>query len=157
MGNNKPLKRHDVLKPLSHQHHFGLLFSWKLRKGFAKDISIDRLIAYTNWFFKTEIQPHFYKEEEYVFPILGNSHPLVKRALKEHRRIESLFKDHENPKNSLSLLEKELVAHIRFEERILFTEIQQAATREDFEKIKEIHFEADPKVDYPDPFWEKIK
>ncbi|MDT0678467.1 hemerythrin domain-containing protein [Autumnicola musiva] len=155
MGSKKPLRRHEALKPLSRQHHFGLLFSWKLRKGFAESISIDRLKAFADWFFIHETQPHFKIEEEYIFPILGTGHALIIRALKEHRRIERLFRDIENPKNSLSLLEEELEAHIRFEERLLFTEIQKAATKEELREIEKIHFGTGSKEDYPDPFWGK--
>lgn len=153
MENNKPIKRHQALIPLSRQHHFGLLFSWKLRKGFAEEIAIDRLKAYANWFFIQEIKPHFKLEEDHIFPILDPTHPLILRALKEHHRIAQLFHDEEDPKRSLSLLEKELVAHIRFEERILFTEIERKATKEELEKIEEIHTDSDSKEEYADPFW----
>lgn len=155
MDNKKPLKRHEALKPLSRQHHFGLLFSWKLRKGFRENIAIDRLKDYADWFFTQEIEPHFKLEENHVFPVLGNKHPLITRALKEHRRIERLFHDQENLQKSLNLLEEELESHIRFEERILFTEIQKVATKEEFKKIEEIHIETVSKEDYSDPFWEK--
>jgi len=155
MDTKKPLKRHEVLKPLSRQHHFGLLFSWKIRKGFTENISVERLKAYANWFFIHEIEPHFRLEEEHIFPILDARHPLIIRVLKEHRRIEHLFHDQDDIQNSLSLLEVELEAHIRFEERILFTEIQEEATKEELEKIEKIHFNSGSKEDYPDPFWEK--
>lgn len=155
MENKKPLKRHKALKPLSRQHHFGLLFSWKLRKGFAEEISIDRLKAYANWFFIQEIKPHFKLEEDHIFPILDPEHPLILRALKEHHHIKELFHDEKDPEKSLILLEKELEAHIRFEERILFTEIQRAATKEELEKIEEIHSDNDSKEEYADPFWDK--
>jgi iron-sulfur cluster repair protein YtfE (RIC family) len=155
MDNKKPLKRHEALKPLSRQHHFGLLFSWKIRKGFTENISIDRLKGYANWFFIHEIKPHFKLEEDHIFPILDASHPLIIRALKEHRHIENLFNDHDDLKNSLSLLEAKLEAHIRFEERVLFPEIQQIATKEELEKIEKIHFDSGFKEDYPDPFWKK--
>ncbi|TVZ27536.1 hemerythrin HHE cation binding domain-containing protein [Gillisia sp. Hel_I_86] len=155
MDNKKPIKRHEALKPLSRQHHFGLLFSWKIRKGFAENISVDRLKIYADWFFLQEIKPHFKLEEDYIFPILGAEHPLIERALKEHRHIERLFRDREDPQNSLSLLEEELEAHIRFEERVLFTEIQEMATKEELTKIDEIHFDAGSKEEYADPFWEQ--
>lgn len=47
----QPIKRHPVLQPFSRQHHFGLLFSWKLRKGLSKNIEMDRLLAFSKWFF----------------------------------------------------------------------------------------------------------
>ncbi len=155
MENKKPLKRHRALKPLSRQHHFGLLFGWKLRQGFAEDISIDRLKAYANWFYLQEIKPHFKLEEDHIFPILDPKHPLIIRALKEHRRIEKFFRDEEDPKKSLSQLEIELEAHIRFEERILFPEIQEVATKEELRKIEEIHSDNDLKEEYSDPFWDE--
>ncbi|CAM3375063.1 hemerythrin domain-containing protein [Aequorivita lipolytica] len=154
MEKKKPIKRHLALQPLSRQHHFGLLFSWKLRKGFSKNIATDRLQKYAAWFFEEEIKPHFEAEEKYVFPILDKENELVIRVLKEHRRLERLFKDTENPEKSLSHLEEELDAHIRFEERILFNEIQKVATAEQLEKITEIHIEKEAQAVYHDPFWE---
>ncbi|PHR13145.1 MAG: cation-binding protein [Aequorivita sp.] len=154
MEKKKPIKRHRALQPLSRQHHFGLLFSWKLRKGFSKNIDPERLQKYASWFFEKEIKPHFEAEEKYVFTVLKEDNKLIHRALKEHRRIENLFKENENPEKSLSQLEEELDAHIRFEERILFNEIQKVATASQLEKISEIHSENLSRPEYPDPFWE---
>lgn len=154
MEKKKPIKRHQALQPLSRQHHFGLLFSWKLRKGFSKNIATERLQKYAIWFFENEIKPHFKAEEEFVFPVLYHENELIIRALKEHRRIERLFKDTENPEKSLSQLEEELDAHIRFEERVLFNEIQKVATEAQLEKIEEIHNDLEKTPDYHDRFWE---
>lgn len=154
MEKKKPIKRHQALQPLSRQHHFGLLFSWKLRKGFSKNIAPERLQKYATWFFEEEIKPHFEAEEKHVFTVLEEDNELVQRALKEHRRLERLFKEKENPEKSLSKLEEELDAHIRFEERILFNEIQKVATESQLEKIAEIHLENESHPEYPDPFWE---
>ena len=79
---------------------------------------------------------------------------LVERALKEHRRIKRLFNDTKDPERSLHRLEEELDAHIRFEERILFNEIQKVATETQLQKIEEIHSDLDKTPDYHDPFWE---
>lgn len=154
MEKKKPIKRHIALQPLSRQHHFGLLFSWKLRKGFHKNIDIERLQTYAKWFYEQEIKPHFSDEEKYLFPILEKDNELVERALKEHRRIKRLFNDTKDPERSLHRLEEELDAHIRFEERILFNEIQKVATETQLQKIEEIHSDLDKTPDYHDPFWE---
>ena len=151
----KPIKRHEALKPLSRQHHFGLLFSWKLRKGFSRDISIERIKNYADWFFEAEIKPHFKLEEAHIFPVLGTENPLIKRALKEHRRIIRLFSDRRNPEKSLNILEEELQNHIRFEERVLFNEIQKIATNKELEVIEKIHQDLNGKEEYNDPFWGK--
>ncbi|MCG2419156.1 hemerythrin domain-containing protein [Aequorivita sp. F47161] len=154
MEKTKPIKRHIALQPLSRQHHFGLLFSWKLRKGFHKNIETERLQKYAKWFFKHEIEPHFKDEEKYLFPIMEPDNPLIDRALKEHRRIKRLFNNTKNPERSLHQLEEELDAHIRFEERVLFNEIQKVATEEQLKKVEEIHDGLEKSPDYHDPFWE---
>ena len=150
----KPIKRHKALQPLSRQHHFGLLFSWKLRKGFAKNIEISRLANYSKWFYENEIKPHFEAEERHLFTILDANNELIIRALKEHREIEKLFNDTANPTQSLSILEDLLQEHIRFEERVLFNEIQLTATQAQLDKVEEIHQELPNYSDYADPFWE---
>ena len=151
----KPIKRHKALQPLSRQHHFGLLFSWKIRKGFSKNIEPERMMKYASWFYINEIKPHFSDEEKYLFPILDPTNELVERALKEHRRIKRLFMDTENPEKSLHRLEEELDAHIRFEERVLFNEIQKFATSGQLAIIEEIHLDLEKTDAYPDPFWEE--
>ena len=92
-------------------------------------------------------------EEKYVFPILETENELVKRALTEHRRLKRLFKQTTNIEKSLVLIEEELEAHIRFEERILFVEIQKIATQDQLAKIKEIHIEEPFTENNDDPFW----
>ncbi|MGO2359032.1 hemerythrin domain-containing protein [Mesonia sp.] len=154
MEKPKPIKRHEALQPLSRQHHFGLLFSWKIRKGFAKEISINRMKAYADWFFEKEIQPHFKLEEEFVFPVLGPEDPLIERALQEHQEIRALFEDTKEPLKSLHILEEKLQNHIRFEERTLFNKIQEAATKNEMEKIDEIHLQISTPDEYTDAFWE---
>jgi iron-sulfur cluster repair protein YtfE (RIC family) len=79
----------------------------------------------------------------------------VERALKEHRRLRRLFEDKDNVERALHNLEEELDAHIRFEERILFNEIQKVATPEQLAKVDEIHQEPEEVFEYEDPFWEK--
>ncbi|MEM0517145.1 hemerythrin domain-containing protein [Aequorivita flava] len=154
MEKTKPIKRHVALQPLSRQHHFGLLFSWKLRKGFHKNIEKKRLQQYAKWFFKHEIEPHFKDEEKYLFPILEADNELIERALKEHRRLKRLFNNTKDPERSLHQLEEELDAHIRFEERVLFNEIQKVATEAQLKKIEEIHSNLEETPEYDDPFWE---
>ncbi|WGF91641.1 hemerythrin domain-containing protein [Aequorivita marisscotiae] len=154
MEKTKPIKRHVALQPLSRQHHFGLLFSWKLRKGFHKNIETKRLQQYAKWFFKHEIEPHFKDEEKYLFPILEADNELIERALKEHRRLKRLFNNTKDPERSLHQLEEELDAHIRFEERVLFNEIQKVATEAQLKKIEEIHSNLEETPEYDDPFWE---
>ncbi|MBP0904683.1 hemerythrin domain-containing protein [Mariniflexile gromovii] len=137
----KPLKRHKALQPLSREHHHGLLLSWKIRAGFSKNVEPERMKVYADWFFKTHLIPHFELEEQYVFSILKADNDLVKSALSDHKRLKKLFLD-EDIKNALSKIEEVLEQHIRYEERVLFPEIQKIATEPQLELIEKIHQEA---------------
>lgn len=154
----KPIKRHAALKPLSREHHHGLLLCWKIRQGMKLNVETERIKQYTDWFKKEYLIPHFEAEEKYVFPVLGNDHTLVKRALSEHRRLKRLFNRKTDVSRALHLIEEELDGHIRFEERTLFNEIQQMASEEQFEEIQKKHemikFSDD---DWDDQFWETKK
>ncbi len=156
MSTTKPIKRHKTLKPLSRDHHHGLLLSWKLRTGLQKNVDPVRMMAYCQIFHAEHLVPHFSLEEEAVFPILGDEHELVKRALAEHRRLTRLFTGTEDPAVLISQIEEELEAHIRFEERVLFNAIQDIATEEELDRIEEVHRSLDrEEVNDPeeDTFW----
>lgn len=152
----KPLKRHEALVPLSREHHHGLLLCWKIRQGFKKEIEVERMKKYVDWFQEKYLEPHFDAEEEYVFPVLGNENEKVKKALAEHRRLRRLFAEEVDVEKSLHKIEEELDLHIRFEERDLFNEIQQNASAEEMAEIEKHHhavkFSDD---DWDDQFWGK--
>ncbi|TDU39660.1 hypothetical protein BXY82_1690 [Gelidibacter sediminis] len=149
----KPLKRHKALQPLSREHHHGLLLSWKIRSGFSKNIEIERIKQYADWFFENHLIPHFALEETHIFTILPSDNELVKRALAEHRRLKRLFTNDEDAAKNLHKIEEELEQHIRFEERTLFPEIQKAATEEQLALIAEIHHEEGFVDNVKDEFW----
>ncbi len=151
-----PIKRSIALQPLSREHHHGLLLCWKLRTGLKKGIDIDRIKKYSDWFFKNSLSTHFNIEEEFVFPLLGNEHELVKKALTDHRRLKRLFEDTTDIEKSLSLLEEELEKHIRFEERVLFPAIETIANEKELQLIMEIHSEDSTYEDWGDEFWKII-
>lgn len=149
----QPIKRNKWLQPLSREHHHSLLLCWKIRTGFSKGIEVERMKKYADWFFKNHIQPHFEVEEKYIFPVLGNENELVKKALSEHRRLTRLFENRDEIEKSLSLIEEELESHIRFEERVLFNEIQQIATEEQLKRITAMHIEEPFQENTQDEFW----
>ncbi len=154
MSDTKPLKRHASLQPLSREHHHGLLLGWKIRTGLSKGVAPERIKAYSDWFFENHLSPHFEVEERYIFPILGgNEHPMVKRALREHRRLRRLFAATEDLGKHLSLMEEELTAHIRYEERVLFNEVQAVANLEQLGEIEHLHNGQPFVEDWVDKFW----
>lgn len=150
---NRPIKRHTALKPVSREHHHGLLLCWKIRQGISKGVDVARIKKYADWFYQEHTLPHFEIEEKHIFPVLGNDHELVKKALAEHRRLKRLFEDEDEVTNSISLLEEELEAHIRFEERVLFNEIQEMADAETLAAINEVHEEKAFVENTEDQFW----
>ncbi|WP_417266286.1 hemerythrin domain-containing protein [Brumimicrobium sp.] len=150
----KPLKRVEALKSFSREHHHGLLLGWKIRKGMSNGIAIDRIKKYADWFFENHLVPHFEDEEKYIFPILGEDHEMIKKALSEHRRLTRLFTEEEDVEKALHHIEEELDRHIRFEERELFMLIQEVATPEQLKKIEEVHDDSDFVDNTTDVFWE---
>ncbi len=150
----KPIKRHTYLQPLSRDHHHSLLLCWKIRTGFSKGIEAERIKRYANWFFEHHISPHFELEENQVFPILRSDNELVKRAISEHRRLARLFKGSGNTAKHLSLIGEELEQHIRFEERVLFNEIQKVATEQQLIIISKLHTDEIFIDNTDDAFWE---
>ncbi|RUA11841.1 MAG: hemerythrin domain-containing protein, partial [Flavobacteriia bacterium] len=108
-----PIKRHQALQGVSREHHHGLLLCWKIRTGISKKTAVERIKAYVDWFYKTYLVPHFEFEERHIFPILGNDHPEVKKALADHRRLVRLFTSPDNSIKTLVQIEEELEQHIR--------------------------------------------
>ena len=149
----KPQKRHKALQPLSREHHHGLLLSWKIRSGFSKNIDPKRIRVYADWFFKNHLVPHFEIEEAHIFTILEKDNNLVKKALAEHRRLKRLFAENEDDVKTLSKIEEELEQHIRFEERVLFPEIQKTATEAQMLHIEKIHQPESFEDNLEDEFW----
>jgi len=98
--------------------------------------------------------PHFELEEQYVFPILGNENELIIKAVSEHERLKQLFESNTEISKNISLIEEELESHIRFEERILFGEIQKIATAEQLQSIEINHSDEKFVDNLTDPFWE---
>jgi len=153
MNTKQPIKRHVALQPLSREHHQGLLLSWKVRKGLSKDIELKRISEYVRWFYNEHLKKHFSDEEEFVFPVLGGNSDLVKRALAEHRRLIRLMENEEELERSLHAFEEELEKHIRFEERVLFNEIQSVATTDQLKVIEKVLIEDTFCDNWSDQFW----
>ena len=149
---SKPIKRSVALKPLSREHHHGLLLSFKIREGLKKNVAIERIKKYTDWFWKHHLKVHFEFEENIVFPILGRENELIVRVLQEHDRLQQLFTATDTIEKNLSEIEKELVLHIRFEEQILFKEIERIASEHQLKMIEKEHSK-NTIEEWEDEFW----
>ncbi len=150
-----PIKRHESLKPLSREHHDGLLLCWKIRQGLSKKIAPERIAKYTRHFFNKNLEPHFYAEEQLLFPMIDRQHDLILQAREDHHRLRHLFLLANPDEKVLDLIQQQLEKHIRFEERQLFQEIQQQASPEALQQIQHVHATVPGEDTWEDAFWEK--
>lgn len=158
----KPIKRNENIAALSREHHDGLLFCWKLRQGIKTGIAPYRMRRYAAFFWEEHLKAHFKEEETLLFQPL--SHPMVDRALAEHREIKSRIDiishgtaDTPEPYAGLADL---VDRHIRFEERELFPLLEATLSPEQLERIGEAlaaHEAAHTPVRYGDEFWTEGK
>ena len=153
----KPLQRGKELAPLSREHHDGLLFVWKLRRGLQNGTEPVRLKKYIIWYWQNHIKPHFFQEEKILLPILPEDNNLAIRLKNEHENIRELILnlDVEADKNSIALLADLVYDHIRFEERKVFTYLEQSLSKEQLNNIF-LQLEVNPIVcnsEWEDQFW----
>lgn len=156
----KPIKRSKQLAPLSREHHDGLLFSWKIRQGLENGTSFAKLREYTIWFWQHHIRPHFFQEEKILIPYMPAGHPLAAQLKSEHAHIRELILhlDKEADKQTFTILSDLLDKHIRFEERQLFTFLEEILTAEQLDVIQQ-QLEEHPVSceEWKDEFWARKK
>lgn len=155
----KPIKRSEHIVQLSREHHFSLLFCWKVRKGVKTQIEVNRILKYIFYFWEDHLLPHF-SEEDILFEHVDDEH--VQRAYKEHKEINETVEklrsaESDEEKISLSSKVADLVdSHVRFEERELFPHLERAIPESTLKIIGEKLLEAQPEAlqdDYEDEFW----
>lgn len=150
----KNIKRDQGLEPVSEEHYAFLFFGWKISEGLRNNVDTNRLKAYADWFKENYIEPHFEIETKYVFPILGLKNVRVKKALANHRRLLRLFNETEDIYRALNRIEEEIGRYIRFEERVLYNEIQKAASDQQLEEIEKQHQKMNfTEEEWDDQFW----
>lgn len=152
----KPIKRSESLKPLSREHHDGLLFGWKLRQGIKKGVAPGRMADFCLWAWDHHFADHFRKEEEELLQILPAHHPMMEKMLEEHEAIEfKIGLIQKRPENEgFERLARILDLHIRYEERVLFPFIETIASASQLDLLGEhLHAEESVKATYHDEFW----
>ena len=155
----KPINRNEHLKKLSREHHFSLLFSWKIRQGLKKDVAMERIWKYVQYFWQQHLQPHFREEESIFFVPIKDR--LVQRAINEHTYIKQQIEDlanysGNNQQKSLAKIADMVYEHVRFEERDLFPHLERKLSREQLENISEQieeHHPSSLQDQYEDQFW----
>ena len=147
------MKRHEALVQLSRDHHFGLLLCWQLKEGLKKDISVERMSKYIVLFYEQNLKPHFAEEEETIFLILGNAHPLIEEAISQHRELEKMISDGFETPEQIQTFRDLLELHIRTEERQIFPEIENTATEEELQNLLKQNYPELKEPEYEDLFW----
>jgi len=152
------MKRHESIVALSREHHFGLLFCWKIRQGIKKHVPTERIQPYIQYFWDYHLQQHFEEEEKLLFAALQDD--LCDQAILEHNNIRELVASVNRiipvRPDKLILLADTVDNHIRFEERTLFPHIEKELPEEVLAdiglRLKLLH-EGHPKDNYHDEFW----
>lgn len=157
----KPIRRSESIMKLSREHHFSLLFCWKIREGLKKRTAPKRMVQYAQYFWSNHIQPHFLEEEEILFAPLQDA--MVLKAMEEHAAIREGIEaltvlPPENITDELTKLADQLDKHVRYEERQLFPHLENVLSDAQFESIG-AQLNALPsaalKDDYQDEFWKE--
>lgn len=147
------MKRQDELKPLSRDHHHGLLCSWKIRQGLSRGVPAERIKRFTDWFWDRDLRGHFELEERHIFPLLGSQDQLVQAALADHRALRELFESPLADEQTLEQIARRLDQHIRFEERVLFAALQASASPDQWARLRKVHMPDGKRPDWDDEFW----
>lgn len=132
------MRRHDALIPLSHDHHHALVQVRLLKKAAeeSEGSRIETARAFLD-FFRGGTIDHFREEEEKVFP-LGVDSPELRAKLEqvmfEHLQIRKLVLGLQQEVDIGSVSRDQMVRlatvlerHIRFEEKVVFPEIERVA------------------------------
>jgi len=157
----QPIRRNKHILELSRDHHFTLLFCWKIRQGLKMQIAPERLKNYVNYFWGEHMQPHFREEEEILFKPVNDVK--VQKALNDHQQIEDqvvnlLRMTSTDSADFFSKLADSVETHVRYEERQLFPHLEKILTEKHLKFIgAQLKKEEIAKDNYEDEFWIKKK
>jgi len=152
----KPIKRSKELAPLSREHHEGLLFVWKIRRGCHLKIENKRIYQFISWFWDADLKAHFFKEEEILAHVCPPDSELLQQMLAEHKNIRRQVEELSESSDyaAFEILASSVNDHIRFEERQLFPAIENAATKAQLLQVGEsLETVASCALQWNDPFW----
>ncbi len=156
----KPIKRNKNIIALSKDHHYGLLFCWKIRQGLKMKIELERIRNYINYFWDGHMIEHFREEEELLFSKVNAA--VCNQGKDEHEIIRLLISginghNKDNPATYTQLVNL-VDQHIRYEERVLFPYLEKNISEENLNSIGvALQNHSDFKDEYEDEFWVKAK
>lgn len=150
------MKRDANIIPLSRDHHYGLLFCWKIRQGLSKHVDLSRIQRYVQHFWEHHLQEHFAEEETILFR--GCADPLCLEAREQHSHIRRLVATIRRSgtyiDTSYRTLAKQLEEHIRFEERQVFPFLEQKLSKDQLTAVGAgLNHVRSADDTYTDQFW----
>jgi hemerythrin-like domain-containing protein len=159
--NRKPIRRNENILKLSKEHHFSLLFCWKIRQGLKMNIDASRIVKYAQYFHAHFLRLHFREEELFLFASLDDKR--IEKAIDQHKEINKLLaklskNTEDNASGQLEKLATLVDDHVRYEERQLFPYIQRALKDEQLEAIGKKLNDKNASVlkdEFKDEFWVK--
>ncbi len=129
------MKRHKTIIPLSHDHYVILKLAQEIKIKFIKTVlgksSIENKIKHVIRVYSTDLLPHFNHEETILFPLAKGKDveldKMIDEIVEEHDKIGKLISKIEegNKEQNLDDLGFLLESHIRKEERIVFSKIEE--------------------------------
>lgn len=129
VGRVDPMKRSELLQPLSREHHTALTLAKACERAALsgdKEL-IGKACQRAIREFSNGLEPHFQFEEQSLLPLLLGvaTQPLVERTLANHQQLRALLNElQQNDAGALGSFGKRLSAHVRFEERELFPALE---------------------------------
>jgi hypothetical protein len=135
------MKRHEILQPLSREHHETLILAQLLKKDAPvyKGLPEDRVgkIMYAKALFDEKILPHFSAEERMVEKLetlrLAQLTDRGEDIKADHKLLRQMFEGLSpvlSTADDLDRLGRKLEEHVRSEERIYFPLIEELAPPE---------------------------
>lgn len=162
----EPIKRTLEIMPLSQEHHYSLLFSWKVKKGVEKGIATDRILRYVKYFWENHLRQHFKQEQLVLFNTVTDNALVVKIIKKQEEtatKIQSLLAEtgsDEDLRATLLGLAEQIKNMVRAEERDVFPELEKVLSTEELGTITERIHQMQPehlRDNYTDEFWSESK
>lgn len=144
---------------LYRNHHFEVIFCWKIREGLKRNVNLSRIRDYINFFWKAHLEDLFLTEEALLFNRVNDNLSMLGNI--EHMHIiekVNLINNRESlVRQDYVIFEELLSSNIYFEEHVLFPYLESSLSRNtvcsiaDFIDQRHLSGFTD---DYPDEFWE---
>jgi hypothetical protein len=148
------VKRASYLHGLTSDHHHGLVFCSRLKKGIAHKVEIRRLKQYSDWFWQTDLHHHFETEEKYLLFIADTEPEQVNQLLNEHAQLKTLFEEKNPGFSTFENIAHLLEAHIRFEEQTFFNIVEAHIHTDTAQELEKNYPKKQEIPQWHDPFWQ---